>query len=59
MWKYQFIMARFTYCFVTVAQKLFTLKELSFQKTFSQSVNTNHYTKLINEKFKYSDKDKK
>jgi len=52
-------MARFAHCFVTVAQKLFTLKELSFQKTFSQSVNTNHYTKLINEKFKYSEKDKK
>ena len=33
--QYQFLMARFCYCFVIVGQKIFVLKELAFQKAWS------------------------
>jgi len=36
-------MARFCYCFVIVAQKIFVLKELAFQKAWSQLTNDQHF----------------
>ena len=50
-------MARFCYCFVIVGQKLFVLKELAFQKAWSQKVNDFHFEKSQKAKNLELDKD--
>jgi hypothetical protein len=50
-------MARFCYCFVTVGQKLFMLKEMGFQKSWSQQMNDQHNERMKTAKSPEMDKD--